>query len=438
MSLLEIGAEAPLRTSAHFWALWGGQLVSLVGSGTTSFALGVWVFQRTGSTVQLALVALCAALPGLLLSPVAGTLIDRWNLRSAMLLSDGAAALVTVVVAILLLTDRLAPWHLYVTTAVSSAFTAFHWPAYVAATSRLVPAKHWGRLSGAVQATESSAQLIAPALGGLLLASVGLSGVVLLDLATFVVALTALLATRVPSVPRPCPGALDTPSLWRETAEGWAYITSRPGLVGLVALSCVMSLGVGFLEILSAPIVLSFASPAALGTVRSFAGGGMLLGSLAMSIWGGPKNRIAGIVVAQAALGMHVALMGLHTAVWFLAAAGFVALFTIPVINGCTQTIWQTKVSAHLHGRVFALRRLAILSRPAGYFLAGFLAERVFEPLMTRTDVAPAIGSVIGTGPGRGSALLLLLVGAFTVAATLAAARYRPLRCIQEELPDAC
>jgi MFS family permease len=423
--------------STTFWTIWCGQLVSVLGSGITQFALAVWAFQRSGSATQFGTIAMCAVLPGMLLSPIAGALVDRWNRRTAMLVADAGAAVASGAIALLVATDRIAVWQLYVATAFSSSLAALHGPAYQAMTSMLVPKARLGKASGAVLAADAAAELCSPVLGGLLLSACGLTGIFVIDLCTFAVAVITLSAVRVPSLPRPPRAVLRAPSIWRETAEAWRYIAVRRGLVGLFALSCVSSLAVGFLEVLSAPVVLSLASPGVLGAVRSFSGVGMLAGSVAMQLWGGPRARVTGVVGFQLALGAHLVVMGFPTAPWLLAAAGFGALFSIPMVNGCAQTLWQTKVALDLQGRVFALRRLARICRPLGFVAAGALADRVLDPLMSGGGFARAVEPWIGVGRGRGSALLLALVGAVTIVATLAVSRYRPLREVQHELPDA-
>lgn len=432
-TLAPIPTRDALALRRTFRILWIGQLVSLLGSGITQFALAVWAFQRSGSATQFGVIAMCSVLPGLLLSPLAGVFVDRWNRRTAMLVANVGAAAATAAIAALVAIDRIELWHIYVATSLVSGFTALHWPAYIAATTLLVPKHQLGKASGAVQIADAVAELAAPLLGGILLAALGLVGVFALDLCTFVLATTTLLCIRVPALPRvPRPPA----SIWRETVEAWRYLAARPGLVGLLALSCISSLTIGFLEVLSAPVVLSLASPAVLGAVRSVAGVGMLAGSVAMHLWGGPRLRVVGVIGFQVALGAHVVLMGFPTTPWLLALAGFGALFSLPLVNGCAQTIWQTKVSPHVQGRMFALRRLARVFRPLGYVIAGYLADRLLEPLMS-SDGDHLAARLIGVGPGRGSALLLVLIGVLTIVATLAVATYRPLREVQDELPDA-
>jgi MFS family permease len=146
-----------------FVLVWVGQLISLLGTHLTGFALGVWVFQRTGSVTQFALISVCTTLPGIIISPLAGALVDRWERRWAMILSDSGAGLSTLVIALLLLSNHLEIWHIYIATAVGSIFNAFQWPAYTAAITLLVPKRHLGRASGMTQLGEAVALIAAAA-----------------------------------------------------------------------------------------------------------------------------------------------------------------------------------------------------------------------------------------------------------------------------------
>jgi MFS transporter, DHA3 family, macrolide efflux protein len=409
-------------TGGAFRAVWLGQSLSALGAGLTSFALAVWAYERTSSSTQFAAIAACGVLPGLVLSPLAGALIDRLALRTALLVGHGAAALGAATIAALLATRSLEVWHLYVVTTATSALGSLQWPAFTALTTLIVPAAQLGRASGATQLGDSAAQLLAPALGGVLLRLCGLEGVVIVELTGALVALAIFSLAALPGRPRA--RAPSTPFV-RDVVAGGAYLAERPALLGLLGLSCIQNAAVSFLEVLSAPIVLAVASSAVLGAIRSFAGAGMLAGSVVMSLWGGPRDRVLGVASFQVLFGAFLVAMGTLTAPWSMAVSGFAGLFCIPLINGCGQTLWQTQVEIGFQGRAFALRRLAGLFRPLGYLVAGALADRVLEPMVRRGDLR-----WIGDAPGRGSALLLMMMGGATIAATLLACRYRPLRAI--------
>jgi DHA3 family macrolide efflux protein-like MFS transporter len=410
-----------------FRAVWLGQSLSALGAGLTSFALAVWAYERTSSAMTFAAIAACGVLPGLALSPLAGALVDRLELRTALLVGHAGSALGASAIALLLAGDALEVWHLALVTALTSTLGALHWPAFVALTAQLVPAHQLGRASGMTQLGDSAAQLLAPALGGALLGACGLAGVVVVELAGALVALATFALVGLPRRPRaPAPSS----GFLRDVLDGGAYLVARPGLLGLFALACIQNAAVSFLEVLSAPIILAVASSGVLGAVRSFAGAGMLAGSLVMSVWGGPRDRVLGVAAFQILFGALLVAMAAATAPWLMALAGFAGLFCIPLINGCGQTLWQTHVDAGFHGRAFALRRLAGLFRPLGFLVAGALADRVLEPLARRGDLR-----WLGDAPGRGSALLLMMMGAATIAATVLAFRYAPLRRIQRAFP---
>ena len=181
-----------------FLTVWLGQSVSLIGSGLTSFALGVWVFERSGSITQFALIGLFAVLPRVLLSPLAGIIVDRWDRRRAMILSDAGAGLCTLSVVLLMTAGRLEVWHIFLLTAASSAFSALQWPAYMAAITLLMPKQHLGRANGLVQLGRALSEILAPALAGILMSVIGLQGVILIDFATFGFAVLTLLPVRFP------------------------------------------------------------------------------------------------------------------------------------------------------------------------------------------------------------------------------------------------
>jgi DHA3 family macrolide efflux protein-like MFS transporter len=144
-----------------FMIVWLGQLISLVGSGLSSFALGLWVYQRSGSVTQFALIALCAVLPRIVLAPLAGALVDRWDRRMVMILSDAGASLSTLILALLLLAGQLAVWQVYLAVALSAGCAAFQEPAYAAALTQLVPRDGFGRANGMVQLAQAAADIAA-------------------------------------------------------------------------------------------------------------------------------------------------------------------------------------------------------------------------------------------------------------------------------------
>ncbi len=420
-----------------FILIWFGQLISRTGSGLTLFALGVWVLQRTGSATQFALIYFFLMLPGILISPLAGALVDRWDRRWAMILSDTGVAIMTLAIALLLIADSLEIWHIYLAAVISSLFNAFQWPAYTATITLLVPKQHLGRAGGMTKIGDSVAQLISPALSGVLLMFIQLQGIILLDAATFLFATMTLLLVRFPHV-KTLISDQTKKSLLHEAAYGWYYIKARSGLLGLLILSAINNFLMQTAGVLFTPLILSFTSVTLLGTILSIGGFGMLIGSLVMSIWGGPRRLIYGVFGFQLLGGLCFLVIGLHTIVPLLAVSIFLFFFGVPIIYGCDQALWQKKVAPDVQGKVFSMKRMIDFSPILlAYLIAGPLADYMFEPLMAPNGyLAGSIGQIIGVGPGRGIGLLFIIMGTLALLATVIAYQYPRLRQVEEDLPD--
>lgn len=329
-----------------FTIVWIGQVISLLGTGMTSFALIVWAWQKTGSATALALMTFFYFGPTVLLSPIAGALVDRWNRKLVMMLSDLTAGLTTVVLLILFATDQLQIWHLFVAGAFAGAFQAFQWPAYSAAITTMIPKEHYARASGMLSLAESSSNIAAPLLAGILLTVIGIAGVMLIDVSTFLVAIAALLWVHIPQPALTEEGRKSQGSLWAESVYGFRYIFERASLLGLqmvfFASNLISTLGFTLL----APLILSRTGNNAviLGSVQSAAGIGGVIGGLLLSIWGGPKRKVHGVLlgITFASL-LGELLMGLGRSLYVWATAAFSAALLLPIINGSNQAIWQAK-----------------------------------------------------------------------------------------------
>ncbi len=417
-----------------------GQFVSLIGSSLTGFALSVWLYLETGSVTPLAVNAICLTLPGLLAAPIAGSLVDRWDRRVVIILSDTAAGVATLSLFLLLTLDQLALWHIYLATAVTSLANAFQQPAFTASIPLLVPKEHLGRANGLILGTNAMAQIIAPVVAGFLLVAVGLRTIMFIDFLTYLTALAALTVVRFPR-PKPS-GESDVAkgSVWQEAAYGWRYITKRSGLLGLLIFFAGTNFISGLITILVTPLVLAVASPTVLGTIMTVGGLGMLAGALTMGIWGGPKRRIIGIVGGIMVIGLCIMAIGLRPSVLLFGVAGFVFFFVLPIMDGSTQALFHTKVDTAVQGRFFALSTMiATAVKPLASLIAGPLADRVFEPAMAvnGTLATTLIGQLIGTGEGRGIGLFFVVIGLLTILFAAAGYAYPRIRFIERELPDA-
>jgi DHA3 family macrolide efflux protein-like MFS transporter len=421
-----------------FLRLWLGSTVSIFGTALSGFAIGVWVFERTGSATEFSLIAFFNLLPGLLLAPLIGPLVDRFDRRTILILGDVCAALVSLAFLALLSLGRLETWAIYLLVSITSISNMFQMIAFEASLSLLVPRQHFGRAHGMLHFGQAGAQILAPPLAAVLIGTIQVQGVVLIDFLTFLFGMSMLFTVSLPAPPASAQRGSGAGSLLRESWRGWTYIRERPGLVGLVGYLAVLNLLLRLGTILMTPLVLAFASATRLGFVVSAGGIGTLLGGLLMSIWGGPKRRVSGILALTPLMALGYLLTGLRASVPWIAAGVFLFSFAVPLINGSYLALWQTKVAAELQGRVFAMRRLIVqITSPLAYLIAGPLADHVFEPLLAAGGrLAPSLGPLLGTGKGRGIGLLFVTMALSFLFVTAASLIHPRLRRVESELPD--
>ena len=429
--------QTPVLGMRMFFMVWIGQVVSLIGSSLTGFALIVWTYQQTNSVMQTSLTILAQQIPSILLAPFAGVLVDRWDRRWIMILSDSLAGLTTLAVAALMALGRFEIWHIYLISGIYAVSRIFQEPAYTAATTLLVPPEHYGRISGMMQLANAIASIAAPAIAGGLLLLIGFQGILAIDVVTFVFALVTLLIARFPPVEIDPEAAAEPSSVWRDLREGWGYLLTTSGMLGLLLLFMAVNFAAGFVNVLLVPLLLSFTSSAVLGTIASVAGIGALLGSIAMSVWGGPKRKVYGVIGAVALLGLMLMLMGLRPEPLLAGLGAFGVLFTVPIMQGCNQAILQSTVPPQIQGRVFATQRmLAMIAMPIPTLLAGPLVDQVFNPLLAAGGpLADTVGQIMGTGPGRGIGLLYVVMGGLVLLAALAGLLAPRLRHVEAAPP---
>ncbi|MEM8673046.1 MAG: MFS transporter [Cyanobacteria bacterium P01_G01_bin.67] len=426
-----------------FLIIWLGQVVSLLGTKLTEFALGFWIldrtYQDTGTITEFALTILFMYLPKVIISPLAGVLVDRWNRRSAMIMSDLGTGIVTIAILSLVWSDSLAVWQIYLALIVSSSLNAFQQPAYAAAIAQIVPGNNLSRANGMVQASFAIAKIASPAIAGLLLNYFGLKTILLIDIATFIIAVITLISVKFPDFKRHTRIKRKVVNqVVIDAIAGWNYIVLRPGLVRLVCFIATSYFTMGMIEVVVWPLLYQPGSTEQLGFILSIGGCGMLLGSVLMSLWSGPSNRVQAIISFVGFQGLIVLVGGLKISPFILAIGIFGYLFSQPIIVSCNQAIWQSKVPSRLQGRVFALqqtleRSLAICA----YLLAGPLVDNVLNPLMAQESIIPQlIGKIINTGMGQGVTLLLVLLGIINLMVVAIAYREPRLRYLEQELPD--
>lgn len=439
-----------LRELRPFLVIWAGQLVSALGSGLTAFAVPVAVYERTRSPEQLGLLMLAWMVPSLLLAPIAGTLVDRWDRRRVLIVADTGEAVLTLAMAALVLNGHFEVWYLFITSVAASLIAAFQEPAFAASISSLVPRRHYARAVSLMQLMWPASMIVAPLLGGALLVTLGLGGIMAVDGLSYLAAIAGLLLVRIPR-PAPVPAAADDVAddgpRWRaalrrfgrEAAMGYRFLRSQRGLFGLVVLFALGNFWSGFINPLLAPMVLAFTRPVQLATIQAVVGFGAVLGGVAVGVWGGPRRRIVGVIAALAVGGLCTVAMGLRPSLPLIAGAVFVWALTSPMLAASSSAVWMSKTPQALLGRVFAARRMISMGMmPLAVLIAGPLAQRVFEPAMAPGGaLAGSVGGAIGVGPGRGIALIFLLVGTLMTLTAVGGWLVPAIRHVERDVPDA-
>ena len=435
---------APTRRPAGmpaFLIVWIGQVISVLATNMTQFALTIWVYEKTGSVTALALQHVFFITPFLIISPLAGALVDRHNRKRMMMVSDVAAGLGTLFLLAMQALGALQVWHLYAAALVAGVGTAFQWPAYSASISLMVPKAQLGRANGLMSLMDMGPGVLAPLLAGTLLPLIGLTGIMTIDVVTFLLAVGALALVFVPQPPPTTAGAQGRGSLLHESAFGLRYILARPSLLGLQLVFFFGNFfsGLGFTVV--APMVLARTgnNEVIFGTWQSVSSVGGVAGGLLLGAWGGFKRRVHGVLlgwIIGSLFGQILTGLGTSLPVW--AVAGFIGSLIIPILNGSNQAIWQAKVAPDVQGRVFATRRLiAWLTTPLTPLLAGVLADRVLEPgLAVGGPLVGAFSWLVGSGPGAGLALLVITTGVLAGTVGLLGYLFPVVRNAESLLPD--
>jgi len=424
-----------------FLVIWVGQIVSMLASAMTQFGLTIWMYQQTESATAMGLLQVFFITPFLIMSPIAGVMVDRYNRKLMMMVSDLAAVIATGSVFLLLAIGRLEFWHLYAAAALNGIGNTFQWPAYSAAISVMVPKEQLGRANGLMSLMEAGPGVLAPLLAGALLPLIGLTGILSIDVATFFLAIGALMVVAIPQPHQSQEGKEAQGSFLKEAIFGFRYIFARPSLLGLQMIFFFGNLFSGIAFVLLAPMVLARTgqNSMTLGAVETAGAVGMLAGGIVMSAWGGFKRRAHGVLAGWAYTGViGTALIGLNFGLPGWLAGMVLGGLASPLINASNQAIWQSKVAPDLQGRVFSSRRLiAWFTNPIAPLIGGTLADFVLEPAMRLPGpMTSAFGWMVGVGPGAGMGLIIVICGILITLTGLAGYAIPAIRCAEDLLPD--
>ncbi len=404
----------------NFILFWFGQSLSQIGTRLTGFGLGIWVYQNTHAVTQLSLVFFITTLPGVLLTPFIGVLVDRWNRRWIIFFSDCGAALVTAALLLLQMHGQLEIWHTYISAFATSLCGSFQMLAKGAAIPMMVSKKQLGRVNGMLQFSRALSEISAPALAGVLVGTLNLSGLLWLDLSSYGIGLITLLFVSIPQ-PETEPDSDLNRSFLEDISQSWQLISSQVALLVLFGFMGVHFFVNGMTRVLLNPLVLSFSSAQTFGSVMSLGSIGMVIGSILMSIWGGGRNQLISLLGASVISSVGLVITGLKPSITLISCGLFISFFTLPIILGTNQAIWQQSIQPSYQGRILSLvGTFTGFLAAIGTISASPLADVILEPMFTDQGLlASTVGKLIETGSGRGISFLIILEGGLLLSTSL-------------------
>lgn len=426
------------RSSATtFYILILTQAFSMIGSRISSLAVGIHVFNETGSATPLALVAFFAIVPMVLASGVSGVLADRWDRRLVMVLADAGQAVGTLLLLISFASDGFQLWHLYAVTVIQAIFGVFQGPAFTASVTMLIPDEGRDRANALMQLTQPSAGVLAPVIAGVVFAAVGVVGTILIDLVTFLVAMVVVFSVHIPRPTVTEEGIASRGTLWKEAFYGLRYLLQRRVMFYMVLYAAFVNFLLSGVMVLSTPYLLGrTGSETTLGLLLSVINAGAVAGGIIYGIWGGTRPRIYTILPGVMVMGVALALAGTAQTALLLGATLLLMLLPMPMVNAALTSIMQAKVAPDVQGRVFAvLGQISMILTPIAYLLAGPLADRVFEPAVGGSGWS-SFAPLVGTGTGAGIGLMMVIAGVGTVAISAGMLAWPMMRNMERDLPD--
>lgn len=399
-----------------FMLLWFGELVSSIGSGLTSFGLGVYVFRQTGSAADMALVSLLAFLPTLFLSVPAGVPADRYDRRMLMMVGDGCSALGILYIFFCMQTGGASLAQICIGVTVSSVFSSLLEPAYRATVSDILEKEDFSRASGLVSLAGSARYLVSPLLAGILLSVSDIRLLLILDMGTF---LLTVICTGVVRRGLSSKAAEAKEAFFTLLKEGWQAVTQKQGVFILILVSSAMTCFMGAFQILAEPMILAFSDSTTLGISETICASGMLVSSLFLGVRGIRKGYVKALALSLTIAGAAMAAFGLRENLILICAAGFTFFAMLPFANNSLDYLVRTNIADELQGRAWGL--IGFLSQ------IGYVVAYGFPGLL-----ADGIGSWLQIGVGRGSALVIIAAGVLLALIALSLYPIRSIRLLEK------
>lgn len=414
-----------------FLILWITQSMSALGSAMTNFALVIWLYSESGSALTTAMLTVCSYAPYVVMSIFAGALSDRWSKKAIMLICDSFAAACTVVVFVLLKTDNLEVWHLYILNGLNGLMNTIQQPASDVAVTLLTPEKYYQKTSGMRSFSNSLVTILTPIFATSVVAFAGVDAVIAFDLISFLLAFVALLFfIRIPKMQRTSDNKL---GILQSAKSGLAYLKTNQGILWLILFLAAINFIASIYNAALPAMILSRENggETVLGIMNASVGIATLAGSVMVTLIPAPRSRVK-VICNSLLLSMStenfLLAFGKTHIVW--CAGAVLGWLFIPLMNANMDVIFRTKIPTEMQGRVYSTRNtLQFFTIPLGYFVGGLLVDEVFEPFMTQVSVDGVLAGLFGNGKGSGAALLFFVIG---IAGVVVCLVFRRIRYIWE------
>ncbi|AHN21061.1 MFS transporter [Lysinibacillus sphaericus] len=416
-----------------FLVIWMGELISNIGTGMTAFGLGVYVWQLTKSALDVAMVEMAALLPMILFSPAAGVLADRFDRRLLMIIGDCVSGLGLVLLLVLMNTGNIQVWQICLCVGFSSAFASLLDPAYKATLTDLLSEDEYAKASGMVGIASSSKFLISPIIGGLILAFYSMELIIIIDILTLAVTVSTILFVRKSLSVKP----LEKKDLdfFKDLKEGWQIIVESKGVMLLIVLVSVLMFYMGIIQVLSKPMILSFASEKTTGILQTVVACGMMVSSILIGTGIIKRNFVKVMVVSFIVSGITMAGFGATTSIPVIIISGFLFFASLPFATTCIDVLIRKSIDNEKQGRAWGL--ISLISQigfVVAYVIAGVLADYVFNPALVEGGVlANSVGKIIGTGETRGIGFLIILSGVGLIITALFVSKSKGIREMEKQ-----
>jgi DHA3 family macrolide efflux protein-like MFS transporter len=425
------------RKMISFQLIAAGQLISILGSAMSNFAIGIWIWKTTGKATPFSIISVAFALSSLLFTPIAGVLVDRWPRKLSLILPAVVSSLMMGFLLILFVSNQIRLPYIYISAFIMGVANSFEFPAFTSLVTVMLPKEQYNKGNSYLSLIESAPGILAPILAGFLMTFMGIPGILAIDIVTFIVVILVILKIQIPNISEKIQkSGYQLREIVREAWEGFQFIGSRKPLLYLLMMWFFLNFFGGFSGVLFTPYILAKTNnnQLFLGTVNGAFGLGGILCAVLLMVWMGPKKKIKGLLSGLLIGYLSTVLFVFCGPLYQFVAMALLGSFGNTFAYTFSQSIWQTKTPILLQGRVFSARKIiAQISGPITMGISGPLVDYVLYPRLKNNPILPLW---LGTGKANALAISILFGGILSLTTVIVAITNKKIRNIESVIPD--